>query len=243
MFTDPPYNVRIDGHATGKGRIRHREFRVASGEMHETAFIGFLQRALGVATQHCSSGAILYCCMDWRHSGQLETAAKLLGLAHLNTCIWVKDNPGMGSFYRSGHEFVLVFKVGKGRHRNNVELGRNGRNRTNVWQYPSVSSFGRRSDEGVLLALHPTVKPVAMVTDAILDCTVRGDMVLDPFLGVGSTLIAAQRTGRVCYGVEIDPLYVDATIRRWQNYSGEQARHALINQPFAAVEAERVLNG
>jgi hypothetical protein len=157
----------------------------------------------------------------------------------LNLCVWVKSNGGMGSLYRSQHELVGVFKNGKARHRNNVELGRHGRNRTNVWTYPGVAGFGRQNEEGVLLSLHPTVKPVALVADAILDCSGRGDLVLDAFLGSGTTLIAAERTGRTCYGIELDPLYVDTIIRRWQAYAGEIARHAVSGQSFAELAEER----
>jgi DNA modification methylase len=154
-----------------------------------------------------------------------------------NVCVWVKDNGGMGSLYRSQHEFVFVFKHGSTLHRNNVQLGRYGRNRTNVWHYPCANTFSRQSDEGHLAALHPTVKPVAMVADAILDCSARGDVVLDSFLGSGTTLIAAERVGRCCYGMEIDPLYVDTIIRRWQAFTGENAIHAVTGKRFDEVAA------
>jgi DNA modification methylase len=150
-------------------------------------------------------------------------------------CVWCKTNAGMGSLYRSQHELVFVFKSGRGRHRNNIQLGQHGRNRTNVWSYPGANAFGRASDEGNLLALHPTVKPVRLVADALLDCSARGDVVLDPFLGSGTTLIAAERVGRICYGMEIDPLYVDTAVRRWQAYSGQQAVHAVTGIPFPDV--------
>jgi DNA modification methylase len=162
-----------------------------------------------------------------------ETYGKLL-----NLCVWVKTNGGMGSLYRSRHELIAVFKNGKAPHRNNVALGRHGRNRTNVWTYPGVAGFGRQAEEGVLLSLHPTVKPVALVADAILDCANRGALVLDAFLGSGTTLIAAERTGRTCYGIELDPLYVDTIIRRWQAYAGETARHVTRGKSFAELERE-----
>jgi len=152
-----------------------------------------------------------------------------------NICVWVKDQAGLGSFYRSRHELVLVYKSGVGSSRNNIELGRHGRDRTNVWNYPGVNGFGRHGEEGNLLALHPTIKPVALIADAILDCTKRGELVLDPFLGSGSTLMAAQRVGRVCYGIEIDPLYVDTAIRRWQRMTGEAARLMTTGERFDAV--------
>ncbi|HYZ41002.1 MAG TPA: site-specific DNA-methyltransferase, partial [Stellaceae bacterium] len=142
-----------------------------------------------------------------------------------NVCVWVKNSPGMGSLYRSQHELVFVFKHGRNSHRNNVQLGQFGRNRSNVWHYPGANSFARCGEEGNLLALHPTVKPVAMVADAILDCSARGDIVLDAFLGSGTTVIAAERTGRRCYGLELDPAYVDTIVRRWQALTGDSAIH------------------
>jgi DNA modification methylase len=147
-------------------------------------------------------------------------------------CVWVKDNAGMGSLYRSQHELIFVFKNGRTPHRNNIELGQHGRNRTNVWHYPSPNNFGRKGEEGNLAALHPTVKPVALIADAILDCSARGDLVLDPFLGSGSTLLAAERVGRICRGMELDPLYVDAAICRWQHFTGNSAIHATTGKRF-----------
>src|SRR5207253_10008055 len=161
----------------------------------------------------CFGGAVLYGCMDWRHMAELLAAGRDVGLELENLCVWAKDNAGMGSLYRSQHELVFVFKTGDGPHRNNVQLGRFGRNRSNVWHYPGVNSFSRKTEEGNLLALHPTVKPVALVTDALLDCTARGDIVLDGFLGSGTTLIAAERTGRRGFGIEFEPAYVDTIIR------------------------------
>ena len=153
-----------------------------------------------------------------------------------NVCVWAKPQAGMGSLYRSQHELVFVFKHGRAPHRNNVELGRHGRHRSNVWNYPGTNSFGRAGEEGRLLALHPTVKPVALVADAITDCSARGEVVLDVFLGSGSTLIAAERRGRRCYGIEIDPLYVDLAIRRWQIQTGEIGRNATSGQAFDELE-------
>jgi hypothetical protein len=157
-----------------------------------------------------------------------------------NICVWVKDKGGMGSLYRSQHEMVLVFKHGTASHRNNVELGQYGRYRTNVWNYPGANTLSRQGTEGDLLALHPTVKPVALVADAILDCSARGDVVLDAFLGSGSTLLAAHRVGRICYGLEIDPLYVDTAIRRWQTITGEQARLASSGELFDDLAAKAI---
>jgi len=170
--------------------------------------------------------------MDWRHLDELLTAGRDAYGELKNLCVWVKDNAGMGSLYRSQHELVFVFKHGRQAHRNNVQLGQFGRNRSNVWRYPGANSFARGGEEGNLLALHPTVKPVAMVADAILDCSARGEIVLDGFLGSGTTVIAAERTDRRCYGLELDPVYVDTIIRRWQVLTGGSARHAASGRPF-----------
>lgn len=231
-FTDPPYNVRIGGHVSGLGRIQHREFAMASGEMTTAEFTAFLTQACAGLAANSRDGALNYICMDWRHLPELMEAASTVYSELKNICVWAKDNAGMGSLYRSQHELVLIYKKGSAPHCNNVELGRHGRNRTNVWSYPGVNSFGRKGEEGNLLALHPTVKPVKLVADAILDCSVRGDIVLDAFLGSGTTLIAAERVGRRCFGLELDQLYVDTTIRRWQSLTGDTARHAGSGQSF-----------
>jgi len=170
--------------------------------------------------------------------GELLAAGKQAYTEFKNLCVWVKDNGGMGSLYRSQHELIFIFKSGKNGHRNNVQLGQYGRYRTNVWNYPGVNSFSRSTDEGNLLELHPTVKPVALVADAIMDCSARGDIVLDPFLGSGTTLIAAERTGRICCGIEIDPTYVDTIVRRWQRFTGKTAMHATSGRSFAELEEE-----
>ena len=223
IVSDLPYNVRIDGHVCGNGSIQHREFQMASGEMSEAEFIRFLSTTLQLFAKYSVSGSIHYLFIDWRHLRELLAAGGEAYDSLLNLCVWVKDNGGMGSFYRSQHELILVFKNGKGPHRNNVQLGKFGRYRTNVWEYPGVSTMSKQGEEGNLLALHPTVKPVQMIADAILDASARGEIVLDGFLGSGSTLLAAERVGRICYGIEIDPLYVDVAIRRWQRYTGDQA--------------------
>lgn len=238
VFTDPPYNVEIDGNATGLGAIHHRPFPMASGEMDSTEFTAFLSRACRNVAAFSSEGALSYFCMDWRHVQELMTAAGEVYGELKNLCIWVKANGGMGSLYRSRHELIFVYKHGQRSHRNNVQLGRFGRNRSNVWCYPGVNSFARTGAEGNLLSLHPTVKPVAMVADAILDCSARGDVVLDPFLGSGTTLIAAERTGRRCYGLELDPLYVDTIVRRWQALTGSSARDAVSGRHFDDLAAE-----
>lgn len=223
VFTDPPYNVPVQGHVSGKGALVHREFAMASGEMTEAQFVEFLGKTCRLLADHSTSGSVHYVCMDWRHVGELLAAGKGVYSGLLNICVWNKSNGGMGSLYRSQHELVFVFKNGKAPHCNNVQLGKYGRHRTNIWSYPGINNFGRGTEEGNLLAMHPTVKPVALVADAILDCSNRGDIVLDAFLGSGSTLIACERTGRRCHGIEIDPLYVDTAIRRWQKYTGASA--------------------
>src|SRR6516162_3326061 len=240
VFTDPPYNVPIDGHASGLGAIHHRQFPMASGEMDGAEFTAFLRDAFANLAAFSVDGALHYICMDWRHLDELLAAGRGTYGELKNLCVWVKDNGGMGALYRSQHELVFVFKHGRHGHRNNVQLGRFGRNRSNVWHYPGANSFGRCGAEGNLLTLHPTVKPVAMIADAILDCSVRGDIVLDGFLGSGTTVIAAERTGRRCYGIELDPGYVDTVIRRWQGLTGGSARHATNGRNFddLAREAE-----
>jgi DNA modification methylase len=238
IFTDPPYNVPIDGHASGLGAIHHRSFPMASGEMDRTEFTGFLGRACRNLAAFSLEGSLHYLCMDWRHIEELLAAGREVYDELKNLCIWVKDNGGMGALYRSQHELVFVFKHGRIGHHNNVQLGRFGRNRSNVWRYPGGNSFPRRGEEGNLLALHPTVKPVAMVADAILDCSARGDIILDAFLGSGTTVIAAERTGRRCYGLELDPAYVDTIIRRWQAQTGQSAHHAATGRSFDDLGCE-----
>jgi DNA modification methylase len=238
VFTDPPYNVPIDGHASGLGGIHHRPFPMASGEMNKAEFTAFLVQACRNLAAFSDGGSLHYICMDWRHLEELLAAGADTYGELKNLCAWVKDNAGMGSLYRSQHELILVFKQRGGTHRNNVQLGQFGRNRSNVWRYPGVNSFARCGAEGNLLALHPTVKPVALVADAILDCTERGAIVLDAFLGSGTTVIAAERTGRRCYGMELDPLYVDTAIRRWQALTGGKARHAESDRLFDDLAGE-----
>jgi|HubBroStandDraft_4_1064222.scaffolds.fasta_scaffold05044_5 DNA modification methylase len=240
VFTDPPYNVAIDGHVSGNGSVRHREFQMGSGELTDFQHVSLLASSLRHLVHYSTSGSVHFVCMDWRHMDHLLSAGRQVYDSVLNVCVWVKNNGGMGSFYRSRHELVFVFRNGKGQHRNNVQLGRYARNRTNVWEYPSVNTLSKVSDEGNLLALHPTVKPVALVADALLDSSARGDVVLDAFLGSGSTLIAAERTGRVCYGIEIDPAYVDTAIRRWQRYTGDHAIHAVSGKRFDDIANENL---
>ena len=242
VFVDPPYNVVIDGHAGGHGSIHHREFAMASGEMDQEEFIAFLTSSLRLLAKFSTRGSVHFVCMDWRHAEELLAAGKQIYDSLLNLCVWVKNNGGMGSFYRSRHELVFVYRNGKAPHRNNVQLGQYGRNRTNVWEYPGIHTLSRQGDEGNLLALHPTVKPVALVADALLDCSARGQIVLDSFLGSGSTLIAAERVGRICYGIEIDPLYVDTAVRRWQRHTGENAVHMRSGKTFHDVSSALEVN-
>ena len=215
---DPPYNVKINGHANTKGR--HREFAMASGEMSEAEFRTFLGHTLGACASVSRDGAVHFICMDWRHMDDVTASISGVYSDLLNICVWNKSNAGMGSLYRSKHEMVFVYKVGEASHTNAVELGKHGRNRTNVWDYASVNSMrgSRRED----LALHPTVKPVAMVADAICDVTRQGELVLDIFLGSGTSLIAAERVGRRFRGLDIDPAYVDLAMARWSEITGKE---------------------
>jgi DNA modification methylase len=234
-FTDPPYNVPIDGHASGTGSLKFREFAMASGEMSKAEFTRFLTTALSTICTHTASGALLYTCMDWRHMSEMLAAGEATGCELLNLCVWAKSNGGMGSLYRSRHELVFVFKNGQESHQNNVQLGRFGRNRSNVWNYAGANSFGRKTVKNGF-GLHPTVKPILLVADAILDSTQRDQIVLDPFIGSGTTILAAQKTGRRCFGVEIDPLYVDTAIERWQRMTGHQATRASDGKSFGALK-------
>jgi DNA modification methylase len=240
VFTDPPYNVPISGHVGGLGAIQHREFAMASGEMSQAEFTAFLRSVFSNLATFSVDGSIHFQCMDWRHVPEMLAAGTAAYTDLKNICVWAKNNGGMGSLYRSQHEFIFVFKSGTAPHINNVELGKHGRYRTNIWNYAGVNSFG--GDRGDL-SLHPTVKPVAMVADAIRDCSNRKDIVLDAFLGSGTTLIAAEKTGRRGYGVEIDPRYCDVTIRRLRAVCGLEAVLEATGQSFAEVEAQRAAAG
>ena len=237
IFTDPPYNVPIDGHVCGLGRIRHREFAMGAGEMSVSEFTRFLTVSLVSMTNHARSGAILFVCMDWRHMRELSEAGDASGLTLKNLVVWNKTNGGMGAFYRSKHELIFVFKHGDAPHVNSFGLGDTGRYRTNVWDYPGISSLSASRDSE--LAMHPTVKPVALVADALRDCSRRGDIVLDPFGGSGTTLIAAEETGRSARLIEYDPLYCDTIIRRFELLTGKPGRLAASDATFEDVEAER----
>jgi DNA modification methylase len=235
--SDFPYNLKINGVVSGLGAIRHREFAMASGEMPDPVFLEFLTTACRHLAHHSRDGSIHMIFMDWRHSAQILRAGEEVYFELKNICVWNKDRAGMGSLWRSQHEFVFVFKNGTAPHVNNVELGRHGRHRSNVWTYPGANSFSK--SRAAKLESHPTVKPVALVADAILDCSNRDDIILDPFAGSGTIFIAAEKTGRRGYGIEIDPLYVDSTIRRWEKLTGEKARHEVSGLTFDEVAQQR----
>jgi DNA modification methylase len=237
ICTDPPYNVPIDGHVCGSGRIRHRDFAMGVGEMDKDQFTRFLIDTLGSAAERCRDGAIAFVFMDWRHMGNLLSAGEQVFSELKNLCVWNKTNGGMGTFYRSKHELVFVFKVGTAPHINTFGLGDTGRYRTNVWEYAGVNTFraGRLEE----LELHPTVKPVDLVSDAIKDCSRRAGIVLDPFGGSGTTLIAAQKSGRRARLIEYDPSYCDVILRRFEAVTGTSAILAWTGQTFEDRAAER----
>jgi len=241
VFTDPPYNVRIANNVCGLGRIKHREFSEASGEMSRGQFTDFLVQAFAVAEKSCRDGAIAFTCMDWRHLGEVIAAGEGVFTELKNICVWSKTNGGMGTFYRSQHEMVLVWKVGTAAHTNTFGLGGKGRYRTNLWTYPGVNTF--RSDRMEELASHPTVKPVALVADAIRDVSNRGEIVLDIFGVSRTTLIAAEKTGRCARLIEIDPIYCDVIIRRWEKLTGKSAHLASTEETFETVKSTRHRDG
>lgn len=236
VFTDPPYNVPIDGHVGGSGKIKHREFAMASGEMTADEFTAFLKTAFSNLADHSMEGSIHFICMDWRHMTEIMSAGEAVYDEMKNLIVWVKDNGGMGTFYRSRHELIFAFKKGTEPHVNSFELGQHGRYRTNVWQYKGVNTLraGRMEE----LALHPTVKPVQMIADAIRDVSARGDIVLDLFGGSGSTLIAADKTGRRAYLIEIDTIYCDRIIARWEAFAKDEAIQLLCGWPQQARNLE-----
>jgi DNA methylase/ParB-like nuclease domain len=239
IFADVPFNLRIQGHVSGNGPVRHREFAFASGEMSQTEFTSFLTTSLGLLARHSTQGSLHFICMDWRHMTELLAAGKEVYTTLVNLCVWGKTNAGLGSFYRSQHELVFVFRNGNNQHLNNIQLGRFGRNRSNLWTYAGMNSFTRKGEESNLHSEHPTPKPVQLVADAILDATARGDLVLDNFLGSGTTVVAAERVGRVCYGMELDPLYVDLAIRRYQDLTGDDAIHVDSGKSFNELSLKR----
>lgn len=237
VFSDLPYNVSVKTHARGRSRVDFAEFAMASGEMSVRQYQRFLERVLEAIAGTCVDGAIVYLCIDWRHLRQMLEAGELAFSELKNIVVWVKSNGGQGSFYRSQHELICVFKRGKATHANSFELGQHGRSRTNVWSYAGVNSFkaGRQEE----LDAHPTVKPVRLVADAMLDCSRRGAIVLDPFMGSGTTIIAGESVGRRVYGMELDPHYVDVAVRRWERFAGRDAILETSGQTFTEVEAAR----
>jgi DNA modification methylase len=231
--TDPPYNVSISNHVTTK-RGKYKEFANASGDDTPEQFTNFLMSFMHHATAHSVDGSLHYIFSDWRHTRETSAACYAVYKELKNICIWNKDNGGMGSLYRSKHEMVYVCKHGTEPHVNNIELGKNGRYRTNVWDCPGQNTFHKDRDKE--LAMHPTVKPLQLIADIILDCTKNKDIVLDPFGGAGTTLLAAEKTGRRARLIEIDPIYVDVTIRRWQQKYGLEAVHGASGKAFNAME-------
>lgn len=238
VVTDSPFNVPIDGHVTGQGKFKHRSFQMAVGEMSPAEFTNFLRTSMEHAHRWSKPGSVHVWAMDWRHANEITAAGQAVYERYLNMAVWVKDRPGMGSWLRSQHELFFIFGKGGAAMRNCVQLGRFGRNRSNVWFHPSAASVARTSEEGNPLAMHPTVKPLALIADILLDSTIKGDIVVDPFMGSGTTLIAAEKLGRVARGIELDPAYCDTIIRRWQRWTGETAVRVADGAPFPALEAE-----
>jgi DNA modification methylase len=237
VFCDPPYNVRIDS-IIGLGSVHHDEFQMASGEMSEQEFIDFLTVVFKNLVAVSKDGSIHYHCMDWKHIYEIMIAGRAAYTEFKQLCIWNKDNGGMGSFYRSKHELIFVFKNGTAAHTNNFGLGQYGRYRTNVWDYSGMNSFSARDQENELLKMHPTVKPVKLVADTILDCSLHGELILDPFGGSGTTLIACEETDRRCCMMELDPKYVDTIIRRWQKHTNQKAILESTGKTFEEAESQ-----
>ena len=234
VILDPPFNVPMVGHVTGNGKLVHRPFPMANGEMTDQEFTAFLSQIFALLIKHTRDGSVHYVAIDWRHAEHVIAAGKAYSKM-LNVCVWSKSSPSQGSFYRSQHEWFYVFRNGNSTHINNVQLGKYGRSRSNIWQYEGAQGL-RHSEEGNLLQYHPTCKPVRLVADAILDCTNRKDIVIDTCLGSGTTLIAAERVGRYCYGMELDSRYCDTAIRRWEAITGQDAIHAPTGQTFKQRE-------
>lgn len=234
VISDPPYNIGIGGFASSSDRAR--EFHEASGEMTDAQYAAFLDICLANLAGAIVDGALVYLFIDWRHIDQMMRAGRLALGPHLTTAVWDKGAGGRGGIYKSGHELCCLFKFGSASHTNNVQLGRHGRNRTNIWRYPGLAAFGKGRKRA--LSMHPTVKPVAMIADAILDASNRGDIVLDPFAGSGTILIAAHRTGRTAYAMEIDPAYCDVALRRFRSETGVDPIHAQTGLTLSALERD-----
>jgi len=237
VLTDAPYNVKIHGHARGKGRVRHREFRMASGEMSDMGFRDFLRDVMNSVVPVCLDGSLHYWFMDWRHFPILLAAGNACYDEWKQLLVWNKVNAGMGTFYRSQHELIAIFKHGNHTHINNFGLGDGGRYRTNVIDYPGMTLATARNRKE--RDLHPTVKPIGLLAGLIQDCSSRGGIILDPFSGSGSTILAAERTGRKARAIEIDPAYVDVALTRWQEMTGKPAILAGTNTTFDQVSRDR----
>jgi DNA modification methylase len=238
VVTDPPFNVEIDGHVTGSGKHRHREFAVAVGELSQGEFTAFLKTAMSHSHQWSLPGSVHHWAMDWRHVVEIGIAGQATYERFLNIAVWAKNRPGMGSYLRSQHELFFIFAKGGAPARNNIQLGRFGRSRSNVWSYPSAASLAKTAEEGNPLSFHPTVKPLALICDILLDSTVKRDIVVDPFAGSGTTVIACEKLGRTARVMELDPAYCDLIIRRWQHWTGESAVRVVDGLTFAALEEE-----
>lgn len=238
VFADAPFNVKIRGNVSGLGAIKHGEFVMGSGEMSRMEFVEFLTTVIRNLVAYSMDGAIHFQCIDWRHMAEMQAAGEASYAEFKNLIVWNKDNAGMGTFYRSQHELIQAWRVGTAPHINNFGLGAKGRYRTNVWNYPGANTMrkGRLED----LAAHPTVKPTIMVADAIRDVSKRGDIVIDPFCGSGTTILAAERTGRRARCLELDPVYVDVAIERWEKATGGRAIHQESGLTFAALRQERL---
>lgn len=237
ILSDPPYNTNNATHNGGNGKVVHREFAYAHGEMSRDQFVAFLTDTQGALAAVTRPGGIAFIFMDHHHAGEQIAAGEAVFHQRLNIAVWVKSNAGMGQPYRSQHELVFIYKIGEEPHRDNIALGRHGRNRTNVWNYTSVNSFGSRQAD---LELHPTVKPIPLCSDAIMDVTAPGDIVVDGFLGSGTTLLAATHANRRCYGLEIDTGYVDTAITRWMELTGEEPVLSATGETFSEVRARRL---
>ncbi|MFZ5707973.1 MAG: DNA modification methylase [Pseudomonadota bacterium] len=237
VFSDPPYNLPIENNVSGLGKVQHEEFEEASGEMTDEQFQDFLTRYLTLCKAHAVKGAVIFACMDWRQIDLLLLAGRAAQLHRVNMAVWNKGTGGMGGLYRSTHELVAVFCTDETPATNNVQLGQHGRNRNNVWDYPSANNMGSSAKKA--LGYHPTPKPIELVIDALLDVTHPGHLVVDPFMGSGTTIIAAERCGRICYGFEVKPVFVDATIKRWEAETGKNAVHVATGKTFAELTAER----
>lgn len=242
VVTDPPFNISIDGNVTGLGKFRHREFAMATGELSPAEFTAFLQTAMAHAHHWSAPGSVHTWAMDWRHANEITAAGLAVYERYLNMAVWVKDRPGMGSWLRSQHELFFIFGKGGAPINNRVQLGRFGRSRSNVWHYPSAASVARTSDEGNPLSWHPTVKPLALICDILLDSTAKGEIIADPFAGSGTALMAAEKLGRKARCLELDPAYCDTIIRRWQRWSGAEAIRVADGLQFDVLDSHLAEN-